>query len=130
MRSRWRHSAVEAGSARLASVRDVEVRYAVRNGASIAYEVFGNGPVDLALHLIRFPIELVWDLPQLADFLDVLGRMARVVMWDQRGSGASDPLSTTDGAALNESAAADMLAVLDAAGFDPADPHESLWGTD
>ena len=118
MRSLWPRCTWECGSARLTDVRDVEVQYAVRDGASIAYEVFGNGPVDLALHSSRFPIDLMWDLPQLAEFLDALGRIARVVMWDQRGSGASDPLPTTDGAAGMESAAADSLAVLEAAGFD------------
>ena len=110
MRSLWPRCTWECGSARLTGVRDVEVQYAVRDGASIAYEVFGNGPVDLALHSSRFPIDLMWDLPQLAEFLDALGRMARVVVWDQRGCGASDPLPTTDGAAGMESAAADSLA--------------------
>lgn len=105
-------------SARLPDVRDVEVEYAVRDGASIAYEVFGDGPVDVALPAGRFPIDLMWDLPQLAAFLDALGRMARVVVWDRRGCGASDPLPTTDAAAGMESSAADTLAVLDAAGFD------------
>jgi class 3 adenylate cyclase len=105
-------------SARLPDVRDVEVEYAVRDGASIAYEVFGDGPVDVALQAGRFPIDLLWDLPQLAAFLDSLGRMARVVVWDRRGCGASDPLPTTDAEAGLESSAADTLAVLDAAGFD------------
>ena len=37
-----------------------------------------------------FPIDLMWDLPQLAEFMDALGRVARVIMYDSRGSGASD----------------------------------------
>jgi class 3 adenylate cyclase len=100
-------------------VRDVQVDYAVRDGASIAYEVFGGGPVDLVMQTgSRFPIDLMWDLPQLADFMDVLGQVARVIVYDNRGSGASDPLPTTDGAAGIESAAADQLAVMDAVGCD------------
>jgi class 3 adenylate cyclase/pimeloyl-ACP methyl ester carboxylesterase len=99
-------------------MRDVEVDYAVRDGASIAYEVFGNGPVDLVTTSSRFPIDLMWDLPQLADFLDSLGQVARVIAYDARGTGASDPLRSVDGAAGIESMAADMLAVLDAAGCD------------
>jgi class 3 adenylate cyclase len=99
----------------------VEVEYAVRDEASIAYEVFGNGPIDLVVDSgSRFPIDLIWDLPQLAEFLDALGQVARVIAYDARGCGASDPLPTTDGAAGTESAAADLLAVLDAVGCDRA----------
>jgi pimeloyl-ACP methyl ester carboxylesterase len=100
-------------------VRDVEVDYAVRDGAGIAYEVFGSGSVDLVFSG-RFPIDLMWDLPQLAYFLDALGKVARVIAYDNRGYGASDPLPTTDGAAGTESAAADLLAVMDAVGCDRA----------
>jgi class 3 adenylate cyclase len=99
-------------------MRDVEVEYAVRDGASIAYEVFGSGPVDLVMTSTRCPIDLMWDLPQLADFLDALGRVARVIAFDARGFGASDPLPTTDGVAGVESAATDQLAVMDAVGCD------------
>jgi class 3 adenylate cyclase len=99
-------------------MRGVQVEYAVRDGASIAYAVFGNGPVDLVMTSTRCPIDLMWDLPQLADFLDTLGRVARVIAYDTRGFGASDPLPTTDGAAGVESAAADQLAVMDAVGCD------------
>jgi pimeloyl-ACP methyl ester carboxylesterase len=104
--------------ARLHGMRDVQVEYAVRDGASIAYEVFGSGPVDVVMDSSRCPIDLMWDLPQLADFLDAVGRVARVIAFDTRGIGASDPLPTTDGAAGIESLAADMLAVMDAAGCD------------
>jgi class 3 adenylate cyclase len=99
-------------------MRDVQVDYVVRDGASIAYEVFGSGPVDLVMCGSRYPIDLMWDLPQLADFMDALGHLARVIAYDTRGFGASDPLPTTDGAAGIESAAADQLAVMDAVGCD------------
>jgi len=99
-------------------VRDVEVDYAVReDGASIAYAVFGDGPLDVVLIASRFPIDLMWDLPQLAEFLDRLGGIARVIAYDVRGSGGSDPLPLmTYGAAALERSAADCLAVLDATG--------------
>jgi class 3 adenylate cyclase len=99
-------------------MRDIQVDYAVRDGASIAYEVFGSGPVDLVMCGSRYPIDLTWDLPQLADFMDALGQVARVIAYDTRGFGASDPLPTTDGAAGIESAAADQLAVMEAVGCD------------
>jgi class 3 adenylate cyclase len=95
-------------------VREGDVAYVVRDGQSIAYEVFGDGPIDLLVwHGNRFPIDLMWELPQLADFMDTLGTIARVIVYDPRGYGSSDPLPTTDGAAGTESAAEDMLAVLD-----------------
>jgi class 3 adenylate cyclase len=96
---------------------DVAVDFAVRDGAWIAYEVFGNGPIDLVVNnSVGFPIDLMWELPQLADFMERLGRVARVIAYDRRGCGASDPLPTTDGAAGVESSASDMLAVLEAVG--------------
>ena len=99
-------------------MREVEVRYLVRDGARIAYEVFGSGPVDLLVVRggAQFPIDLMWELRQLAEFMDGLGAWARVIVYDSRGTGASDPLPTSDGAAGLESGAADILAVLEAAG--------------
>jgi class 3 adenylate cyclase len=103
----------------MCDVRDVEVEFAVRDGTRIAYEVFGSGPIDLLVWTgARFPIDLMWDLPQLAGFMDALGQLARVIVYDSAGSGASDPLPTTDGAAQMENGVADMSAVLDAAGSD------------
>jgi class 3 adenylate cyclase len=103
-----------SGEARLAGVREGEVEFVVRDGQSIAYEVFGDGPIDLVVTPgNRFPIDLMWDLPQLAEFMEALGSLARVIVYDPRGFGASDPLPTTDGAAGLENQAADVLAVLD-----------------
>ncbi len=65
------------------------------------------------------PIDLMWDLPQLAHFMEALGAVARVIAYDERGNGASDPLPMT-GVAGVESAASDWLAVLDAVGCDRA----------
>jgi class 3 adenylate cyclase/pimeloyl-ACP methyl ester carboxylesterase len=101
-------------------LRDIEVEYAVHDGASIAFTVFGRGPVDLVVSTSRFPIDLMWELPQLAEFMDTLGSVARVITYDPRGSGASDPLPTTEGGAGIESQAADLLAVMNATGCDRA----------
>jgi class 3 adenylate cyclase len=102
-------------------VETPEVQYArTRDGAYVAYEIFGSGPTDLVLSKSLFPIDLMWDLPQLADFLGALGQLARVIAYDLRGNGASDPLPTTDSDAGLESQAADLLTVLDAAGSDRA----------
>jgi class 3 adenylate cyclase len=95
-------------------VTDTEVRYAERDGDYLAYSVFGDGPVDLAVTQNRFPIDLMWELPQLASFMESLGRIARVIVWDPRGFGASDQLGDAR-AYTNETAAEDRRAVLDAA---------------
>ncbi len=98
-------------------MRDIDVQFAKRDGAYLAYEIFGTGPIDLVVRPSNsFPIDHMWDLPQLAEFMDGLGRIARVIAYDNRGFGASDPISTTDQVAGLESDAADLLAVLDAAG--------------
>ena len=96
-----------------AAVEEAEVRYAERNGDYLAYSVFGSGNHDLAVLQSRTPIDLMWELPQLAAFMEALGRMARVIVWDARGAGASDPMEA--GKSSVESAADDIATVLDAA---------------
>jgi class 3 adenylate cyclase/pimeloyl-ACP methyl ester carboxylesterase len=96
-------------------VRDAEVRYAVRDGTRLAYEVFGTGSCDIVLFQSVCPIDLMWDLPELASFLETLGTIGRVIAYDPRGLGASDP-SSDDGAAIIETHADDLLAVLSASG--------------
>ena len=100
-------------------MRDVEVRYAVRDGKRLAFEVFGGGPCDVAVLQSACPIDLMWDLPQLASFMERLGGFARVIAFDLRGQGASDPIPDF-GAATVEMHADDFLAVLDAAGSERA----------
>jgi class 3 adenylate cyclase len=94
-------------------VRDIDVRWARLGGKSIAYTVFGTGPFDLVVEQIWCPIDLMWELPQLASFLDELGGLARVIVYDPLGMGASDALA--DPAATPSETSADiLLAVLDA----------------
>jgi class 3 adenylate cyclase len=101
------------GGARLIGVRDSEVRWTDLDGKSIAYEVFGAGPIDLIFEQQWGPIDLLWELPQLASFLSQLGSIARVVMYDSIGSGASDRLLNR-GASTVELFADETVAVLDA----------------
>jgi len=100
-------------------MRDVEVRYAVRDGKRLAFEVFGSGPCDVAVMKMGFPIDLMWDLPQLASFMETLGGFARVIAFDSRGTGSSDPIPDL-GVATIETTADDLVAVLDAAGSERA----------
>ncbi len=58
---------------------------------NIAYQVFGSGPIDL----VYIPgwvsnIDLMWRCPELVSFLEELGRHARVILFDKRGTGLSD----------------------------------------
>jgi pimeloyl-ACP methyl ester carboxylesterase/class 3 adenylate cyclase len=71
-----------------------ETRYAKTDDIHIAYQVFGDGPVDMVLATeFWHSIEVQWDQPDLAAFLERLGSFARVISFDQRGSGVSDPVS-------------------------------------
>ena len=103
------------------SVRHIEVKFAVREGAYTACEVFGSGPVDLLVGPgPRCPIDLMWDLAQLAQFMDGLGQMARVIAYDHFGYGASDPIPTAHPVAYIESQASAIVAVQDAVGSERA----------
>jgi pimeloyl-ACP methyl ester carboxylesterase len=71
-----------------------ETRYAKTGDIHIAYQVFGEGPVDMVLATeFWHSIEVQWDQPDLAAFLERLASFARVISFDQRGSGVSDPVS-------------------------------------
>jgi len=81
---------------------------------NIAYQAFGDGPVDLVFvpgfisHL-----ELAWEEPYLARFLRRLAAFSRVIFFDKRGTGLSDPVARPPG--LGERMD-DIRAVMDAAG--------------
>jgi pimeloyl-ACP methyl ester carboxylesterase len=72
-------------------VQSREVRYARSGEVNIAYQVVGNGPVDLVFvpgfvsHL-----ELDWDEPRSARFLERLASFSRLIRFDKRGTGLSD----------------------------------------
>ena len=89
-------------------------RYAPCGELSIAYQVFGSGPVDLVVMLGWVShLELMWQHPSLSSFLHRLGRFARVIVFDKRGTGMSDRAFESMTA---EDRIADLEAVLDAAG--------------
>ena len=71
-----------------------ETRYAKSDDVHVAYQVFGDGGLDL-IFLAEFwnSIEAMWEQPDYARFLDRLGSFTRVICLDQRGTGSSDPVS-------------------------------------
>ena len=81
---------------------------------NIAYQAFGDGPVDLVfVPGFISHIELAWEEPYLARFLRRLAAFTRVIFFDKRGTGLSDPVSRPPG--LGERMD-DIRAVMDAAG--------------
>jgi pimeloyl-ACP methyl ester carboxylesterase len=97
-----------------------ETRYAKTGDIHIAYQVFGTGPIDMVLATeFWHSIEVQWDQPDLAEFLERLGSFARVISFDQRGSGVSDPVSIDELTSL-DIWMDDIHAVMDAAGSESA----------
>lgn len=98
-----------------------ETRYAkTRDGLYIAYQVFGDGPVDLIINDGSFSnIDAAWDMPVYVGYYRALGRRARVILFDRRGTGVSDRPGSMEDLAL-EKALDDMRAVMDAAGSERA----------
>jgi class 3 adenylate cyclase len=89
-------------------------RYAKNGDIHLAYQVAGEGPLDI-LYVPTWlqAMETLWEEPAIAGFFKRIGRFARLIMFDRRGSGMSDPL---EGAPTLEEQMDDVLAVLDAAG--------------
>jgi class 3 adenylate cyclase len=97
-----------------------ETFYADSSNGRIAYQVVGDGPVDVIVsHPPFFPIDLMWDEPNLVRFLDRMSTFSRHIWLDPRGRGASEPLPPSE-ARLAESIVEDMTAVLDHAGCERA----------
>ena len=100
----------------MTSVERPETRYAHSGDASIAYQVFGNGSVD-ALFAAgpASNVEVIWEYPDCVRFFGQLARIARVAIFDRRGTGLSDPVEQPPTFELQVE---DLLAVANAAGFE------------
>lgn len=86
--------------------------YAQLGDASIAYQVFGEGPSVVMLPTAPSHLDLMWIDPGYTQVLRRLGSFARMVVFDARGLGLSDPL---DHVPTVEESADDLEAVMDAA---------------
>jgi class 3 adenylate cyclase len=98
-----------------------ETRYVkTADGVHIAYQVFGDHPIDLVLMPSGVShLEVEWESPQFSRHLRRLGSFARLIRFDMRGTGLSDPANPDDWPTL-ERRADDALAVLDAVGSERA----------
>src|ERR1700745_461121 len=90
-----------------------QTHYAKSGEVNIAYQIVGDGPLDLVFvpgfisHL-----DLQWADPRIARFLDKLASFSRLILFDKRGTGLSDPVA---GPAPLEDRMDDVRAVMDAA---------------
>ena len=97
-----------------------ETRYARSGDVNIAYQVVGEGPLDL----VYVPgwvsnVELMWDEPALARFLGRLASFSRLILFDKRGTGLSDRVSN-DRLPTLEERMDDVRAVLEEVGSNRA----------
>jgi pimeloyl-ACP methyl ester carboxylesterase len=95
-----------------------DTRYARSGTVSIAYQVIGDGPIDI----VSVPgfvshVECFWDIPSFARAWQRLSSFARLIVFDKRGTGLSD---RTPGVPTLEERLDDVRAVMDAAGSERA----------
>jgi len=94
------------------------VRYAVNGDVHIAYQVVGDGPIDLVYTPgIWSNVEVMWDWPPWAAYLERLASFARLILFDMRGIGLSDRGTQPP---ILELQADDLRAVMDAVGNESA----------
>jgi len=95
-----------------------KTHYAKSGDIHVAYQLFGTGPVNLVLTPgFVSQIDNYWDCAPLNRWLTRLGEMARVAMFDKRGTGLSDQVQELPGL---DQRMDDVRAVMDASGFDDA----------
>jgi pimeloyl-ACP methyl ester carboxylesterase len=93
-------------------------RYTRAGDVSIAYQVVGEGPIDLVFFPGWFShMDLQWTSPMIARFLERLAGFSRLILFDKRGVGLSDPVSS---APMLDERMEDVRAVMDAAGSEQA----------
>jgi class 3 adenylate cyclase len=90
-----------------------ETRYARLGELHLAYQVIGDGPPDILLLDQWFGhVDAQWDVPPVAELRERLATFGRLIMFDKRGTGLSDPIPTSSLPTLEEFMT-DIPAVLD-----------------
>jgi len=101
---------------------DRPIQYAANGDVHIAYQVVGDGPLDLVYAPgIWSNLEIVWEWPAWAHYLERLATFSRLILFDMRGVGLSDRGGQPP---ILELQADDIRAVMDAAGSESA----AVWG--
>ncbi|HZU47356.1 MAG TPA: alpha/beta hydrolase, partial [Mycobacterium sp.] len=95
-----------------------ETSYASCGDLSLAYQMFGDGPVELVFAgSFVSHIELYWTMPEFEAFFERLSTFCRILLFDKAGVGLSDPVPKVR---TLDDRAAEIEAVMDAVGFDKA----------
>ena len=97
-----------------------ETRYASVDGLYLAYQVLGEGAIDLVLadQWVSHQ-EAQWDVPPVAELRRRLAKIGRLITFDKRGLGMSDPVPIQSLPSI-EAWIYDVRAVMDAASSDRA----------
>jgi len=97
-----------------------ETRYVAVDDADVAYQIVGDGPIDLLFcYGLGSHVDMFWEHPAGAETLERLASFSRLIFFDRRGTGASDRFRG-DVIPTWEEWAEDMVAVLDAASSESA----------
>jgi pimeloyl-ACP methyl ester carboxylesterase len=95
-----------------------ETAYASCGDLSLAYQVVGDGPMELVVAgPFASHVELFWTQPEFKAFFDQLSTFCRILLFDKAGVGLSDPVPQVRNL---DDRAAEIEAVMDAAGFSKA----------
>src|SRR5438067_6371092 len=91
-----------------------KTRYAKNAGVHIAYQVVGDGPMDVVL-IPGFVsnVEFWWESPAWQQIFERFASFSRLILWDKRGTGLSDPV---DRVPTLDERADDLEAVMEATG--------------
>lgn len=97
-------------------MRRPETRYVTSGGYDLAYQVVGEGPVDVGwVGGFATNLDAMWDVPPIAAFMHRMAEWSRLIVFDKRGTGVSERV-TADRMPTLEERMSDLEAVLDAAG--------------
>ncbi len=96
-----------------------DTRYVAVGDAEVAYQIVGEGPLDLVYHHGLCHLDLQWDVAPEAAFNERLASFSRLILFDRRGTGASER-GPRDFVPTWEEWSEDLRAVLDAAGSESA----------
>ncbi|MFY9588205.1 MAG: adenylate/guanylate cyclase domain-containing protein [Actinomycetota bacterium] len=103
-------------------IQQPKTQFAKNGDVSIAYQVVGDGPLDLII-IPGFVshVEMAWELPAARRMFERLASFSRLILFDKRGTGLSDPVQTVPTLEVRMD---DARAVLDAVGSE----HSALFG--
>ena len=100
---------------RLGAVSAPPIQYAANGDIHLAYQVIGDGPLDLVLRPGALTnLEVLWDIPDYRTSCERLASFSRLILFDKRGMGLSDRVRI----GTLEERMDDVRAILDAVGSD------------